>query len=172
VAGDGVASVLYLLGEAFSGVGIEDSGESQSLLSNLSTVDERTWRAVPTGGARSIESMVLHVGSCKVMYDDYAFGNGRLTWEDRQVQPWPDGEAPKDEAIDWLTRAHETFVDHVAALLDVELDRPRMTNWGEMRPARWIVAAMIGHDFYHAGEINHVRALFSGEDRWLWAQQL
>ena len=47
-----------------------------------------------------------------------------------------------------------------------------MTNWGEMRPTRWIVAAMIGHDFYHAGEINHVRALFSGEDRWLWAQEL
>jgi len=25
---------------------------------------------------------------------------------------------------------------------------------------------MIAHDFYHAGEINHIRALLQGTDRW------
>jgi hypothetical protein len=25
---------------------------------------------------------------------------------------------------------------------------------------------MIAHDFYHAGEINHLRALLQGSDRW------
>ena len=34
------------------------------------------------------------------------------------------------------------------------------------------LAALIGHDFYHAGEVNHVRSLLAGEDRWLWVQQL
>jgi uncharacterized damage-inducible protein DinB len=115
--------------------------------------------------------MVLHLGTCKVMYDDYAFGDGRLQWGQPAVQPWQEGEAPMAEALDWLAMAHRRFVDHVAALLDDALDVPRLTNWGEMRPTRWIVAALVGHDFYHAGEINHVRSLLSGEDRWLWVQQ-
>jgi hypothetical protein len=25
---------------------------------------------------------------------------------------------------------------------------------------------MIGHDFYHAGEVNHLRALLQATDRW------
>jgi len=29
-----------------------------------------------------------------------------------------------------------------------------------------IIRIMIGHDFYHAGEINHLRALLQGTDRW------
>ena len=168
----GVQELLYLLDEAFAGPGIEESGESQALLTNLETVDERTWRAVPSGAVRTVEAMVLHVGSCKVMYDDYAFGDRRLQWEDRAVQPWPDGDAPMAETLDWLRRTHRRFVEHVMALADQDLETPRMTNWGEMRPTRWIVAAIVGHDFYHAGEINHLRSLVSGEDRWLWARQL
>lgn len=45
-----------------------------------------------------------------------------------------------------------------------------MTNWGEMRPTRWILAAIIGHDFYHAGEINHLRSMLGTDDRWRWQQ--
>ena len=172
MAGAGVTELLYVMGEAFDGRGIEESGESQALLTNLSTVDERAWHAVPPGGARSIEAMVLHVGTCKVMYDDYAFGDGRMQWGTPEVQPWQEGEAPMAESLDWLRAAHRRFVDHVAELSDEELETARLTNWGEMRPTRWIVAAMVGHDFYHAGEINHIRSLLSGEDRWLWVQQL
>src|SRR5437879_13074933 len=148
----GVRELVYLLDEAFAGRGIEVSGESQALLSNLATVDERTWRALPPGGARTVEAMVLHVGSCKVMYDEYAFGDGRLRWGEPAVEPWREGEAPMTEALDWLREAHGRFADHVAALEDQDLDAGRMTNWGEQRPTRWIVAAMIGHDFYHAGD--------------------
>jgi len=32
-------------------------------------------------------------------------------------------------------------------LADEDLDSPPMTNRGELRPTRWIVAAIIGHDF-------------------------
>jgi hypothetical protein len=49
---------------------------------------------------------------------------------------------------------------------DGELGRPRPTNWGEERETRWIVAAMVTHDAYHAGEINHIRSLLQGDDRW------
>jgi hypothetical protein len=47
---------------------------------------------------------------------------------------------------------------------------PRLTNWGELRPTRWIIAAMITHDAYHAGEINHLRSMLGDDDRWRYIQ--
>ena len=171
MAGPAVEALRYLLGEAFEGRGIEESNESQALLTNLATVDEAAWRAMPPGATRSIESMVLHVGACKIMYDDYAFGPGTKHWGTSEVEgPWELGQAPMTEAIEWLRGTHRSFVQHVAALTDDDLDTPRMTNWGELRPTRWIVAAIIGHDFYHAGEINHLRSLLGADDRWRWQQ--
>jgi hypothetical protein len=90
-----IDEIVYLLDEAFSGKGIEETNESQSLLANLATVDDTTWRAVPAGGSRSIESITLHIGTCKLMYDDYAFGAGTRRWDDPDLQPWPEGEAPR-----------------------------------------------------------------------------
>ena len=169
--GQGVDALLYLLDEAFEGRGIEESNESQALLTNLATVSEADWRASVPGATRTIESMVLHVAACKVMYDDYAFGSGTKQWGTPDVEgPWEPGTAPMAEAIALLREAHRPFGDHVAALGDSDLDRPRMTNWGEERPTRWIVAAIIGHDFYHAGEINHLRSLLGTDDRWRWQQ--
>ena len=74
------------------------------------------------------------------------------------------------QAIDWLREAHRSFREHVEVMTDDDLDQPRMTNWGDLRPTRWIVAAIIGHDFYHAGEINHLRSLLGTDDRWRWQQ--
>src|ERR1700687_795697 len=34
----------------------------------------------------------------------------------------------------------------------------------------WIVAAMITHDAYHAGEINHLRSILGNDDRWRFIQ--
>jgi uncharacterized damage-inducible protein DinB len=166
-----VRELLYLMREAFEGAGIEETGESQALLTNLATVPEARWRATPPGSDRSIESIVLHLGSCKVMYDDYAFGGGTLFWDQPAVQPWQEGEAPMDEAIAWLRDAHARLVEHVTALADDDLDRPRRANWGEERPTRWLIAAMITHDAYHAGEINHLRSLMSGDDRWMFVRE-
>lgn len=166
----GIEALLDLMGEAFRGRGIEDSNESQALLTNLASVPVEAWRALPAGAARSIEAMVGHVGACKVMYDDYAFGSGTLRFGTPEVEPFADGGA-RDEIIAWLEGAHGRLVEHVAALADDgELDQPRMTNWGERRPTRWIVAAMITHDAYHAGEINHLRSLLDGDDRWRFDQ--
>ncbi|HEV8281136.1 MAG TPA: DinB family protein [Candidatus Limnocylindrales bacterium] len=168
----GIEALLYLLDEAFCGRGIEEIDESQALLPNLATVREEWWRARPAGATRTIESIALHIGSCKVMYDDYAFGRGTLDWGTPEVEPWPEGEAPPDAMRTWLETVHDRLVEHVAALEDDgELDRPRMTNWGELQPTRWIVTAMITHDAYHAGEINHIRSLLDGDDRWRYVQQ-
>ena len=52
------------------------------------------------------------------MYDDYAFGDGRLASEDPAVQPWPEGSAPQPATIAWLEAAHDRLAGHVAALDD------------------------------------------------------
>ncbi|MGH2381315.1 MAG: DinB family protein, partial [Candidatus Limnocylindria bacterium] len=150
---------------------IEESNESQALLTNLAPVDEAAWRATVPGATRTIESMVLHVGACKIMYADYAFGPGTRQWGTPEVEgPWEPGTAPMAEAVEWLRVAHRSFKAHVERLSDDDLDQSRMTNWGEVRPTRWIIAAIIGHDFYHAGEINHLRSMLGTDDRWRWQQ--
>jgi hypothetical protein len=167
----GIEALLYLLGEAFRGRGIEDPDESQALLPNLGTVPEEAWPAVPDGGVRSIEAIAVRVGACKIMYDDYAFGGGTLQWGTPEVEPWPDGAAPRAEVVPWLEAAHARLVDHVRGLADdAELDQLRPANWGEELETRWLITAMITHDAYHAGEINHIRSLLHGDDRWRHVQ--
>jgi hypothetical protein len=163
-----VDELVYLLDEAFQGKGIEETNESQSLLANLTTVDETAWRAAPPTGKRTIESVVLHVGSCKVMYDEYAFGAAALEWDDPKVLPWREGEAPLHEALSWLTDAHAQLLGHVRALDDDDLPRLRLANWGEQRETRWLISTLLQHDTYHAGEINHIRALLLSDDAWRW----
>jgi hypothetical protein len=172
MASPAVNALLYLMDEAFAGPGIEESGESQALITNLATVSESDWFARPPGVERTIAWMVIHLGTCKIMYDDYAFGDGTLFWDQPAVQPWPEDEAPMAETLAWLRAAQDRLRSHVAALSDADLDRPRKTNWGEERSTRWIVTAMIGHDFYHAGEINHLRSILSGDDRWNYVRGL
>ncbi len=167
----GIDTLLYLMGEAFGGGGIESTDESQALMPNLRSVPADAWHAVPEGLSRSIELIAIHVGACKIMYDDYAFGAATLRFATPDVEPWPVGTAAPDDVLRWLVTAHERLAGHVADLADdVQLDAPRLTNWGEQRPTRWIVAAMITHDAYHAGEINHLRGLLGPDDRWRFQQ--
>ena len=76
------------------------------------------------------------------------------------------------EVLPWLERrTHDDFVRQVAGLVDDgELDLPRPANWGELRPTRWLIAAMITHDAYHAGEINDLRSMMGPDDRWRFEQ--
>jgi uncharacterized damage-inducible protein DinB len=166
----GIETLLHLMEMAFGEPGVEED-ESQALLQNLASVPEAAWRALPQGAARSIAAIVLHLGSCKVMYADYAFREGRLNWSDSEVQPWPEGKAPMAETLGWLVSVHLRLVEHVAGLADdAELDRLRPTNWGDEWRTRSIIGAMITHDAYHAGEINHLRSMLGMDDRWRHVQ--
>lgn len=167
-----VEQLLYLMDEAFEGADEED------LLGNLRSVTPADWAAVPPGGARSIRQIVGHIGACKYMYDNHAFGDARMTWDDaagglnvsmedlqsRALDP----ELPMDGVIEWLGEGHRRLRGHVAALDDSELLAPRHPPEGEARETRWIIANMIRHDGYHAGEINHLRALMQSNDQWAW----
>ena len=162
--------LIYLMNDAFAGTGIEESNEAQSLLANLATVDEAMWATVPAGASRSIESIARHVGSCKLMYDEYAFGSGKLAFESPEVEPWPVGKGPKPAVEAWLREMHARLVGHVAELSDSDLTGFRPANWGEMRETRWLLNTLLQHDLYHAGEINHIRSLLDGDDRWRFQQ--
>lgn len=167
-----VELLRFLMDEAFAGVGIEESNESQSLMANLATVGAAEWHTHPAGARRSIAAIALHVGACKVMYVDHAFRSAALSWESPEVQPWLDAEAPMAETLAWLRETHARLMEQVAALSEDDLPRLRRANWGESRETRWLLSTLLQHDAYHAGEINHLRSLLAGDDRWRWQQTL
>ncbi len=156
-----VSQILYLLDEAFEG------NEWHSLLGNLRSLTPEDWQWVPPDGHRSIRDIVQHVGSCKFMYHDHAFGDAELTWDDPLVDGG-DAISAMGPAIEWLRAGQERLRQSIAVLDDAELLRPRMTNWGELKETRWIIGVMIQHDLYHAGEINHLRSLRQQHDRWAY----
>jgi hypothetical protein len=159
MSSQGVAEQLYLMDEAFQGA------DWHSLLSNLRTVDPEDWLWVPPGGHRSIREIVGHVGECKIMYNNHAFGDATFTWDEPHVDA-ENALATVDSAIAWLKTTYEPLRANVEALDDSELNQPRKTNWGELKETRWIIGIMIQHDLYHAGEINHLRSLRGDRDRW------
>lgn len=152
-----VALYLNLLDEAFEGP------EWSSLLSNLASVTPADWLWVPAGGRRSIRDIVAHVGGCKIVYHDQAFGDGTLTW-DAPLVVGGDALDTVPSAIVWLRNGHARLRHSIAALDDSDLPRPRSHHSGKLKETRWIIWTMIKHDLYHAGEINHLRALHQQND--------
>jgi hypothetical protein len=141
---------VYLLDEAFEGTGWH------SLLGNLLSVTSDDWLWVPPGGQRCIRDVVRHVGRSKFMYHNHAFGDAHLTWDDPHFDRCEVFSTPS-VAKEWLREGHLLLRHSLLALDDAELLRLRMTAWGEMKETRCIIAVMIEHDLYHAGEINHIR---------------
>ena len=157
-----IDTLVWLIGDAFEG------DPSHSLLANLRDLGDEDWTAVPPGGGRSIADILEHVGWSKWMYEDYAFGTASMRGDQPPLIPQGGARSrPHEELLAWLTEGHQRWLDSVRALADDrELDRERLTNWGERLPTRDIIRIMIAHDFYHAGEINHLRALLQKTDRW------
>ena len=157
-----IDTLAWMIEEAFEG------DPSHSLLANLRDLREEDWTATPGKSGRSIADILEHVGWSKWMYEDYAFGTESLRGD--QPPLVPEGEArsrPLAELLAWLTDGHQRWLASVRALSDdSELDQDRLTNWGDRLPTRDIIRIMIAHDFYHAGEINHLRALLQSTDRW------
>jgi uncharacterized damage-inducible protein DinB len=150
-----VDQLIWLLDQAF------ETDDEHSVLANLTHI-EGLWRVVPPGGERSIADIIDHVGGCKYLYENYAFGDGSYSWD---AAP---GRGPTDQgdALEWMREGHRILIESVRRLDDGDLEAPRLTNWGELMETRKILEVMIAHDFYHAGEINHIRAMLQQRDRW------
>jgi uncharacterized damage-inducible protein DinB len=157
-----IETLAWLTEDAFEG------DPDQSLLANVRDLREEDWTALPLGGGRSIADVLEHVGWSKWMYEDYAFGSASMRGDQPPLIPANGARSrPHKELLDWLTEGHHHWLASVRALTDdSELERERLANWGDRLPTRVLIRILIGHDFYHAGEINHIRALLQGTDHW------
>ena len=97
---------------------------------------------------------LVHVAECKLMYQEYAFGDARLTWSELDS---PHTAAAAVAAVD---DGHELLIATLRSLDDDALDRTVPTNWGERWPAWRIFWTMIHHDLWHGGEIGALRDLY------------
>ena len=95
-----------------------------------------------------------HLASCKIMYYEYAFGEGKLDWKDITIPQ------SASEATSQLTEAQTKLRTKVDELHDEELERKCRTNWGEMWPTWKIFWTMISHDLQHGAEIGCLRDLY------------
>ena len=158
-----IQQLLYLMDEAFEG------NDSHSLLANLRSVHDDDWLWRPPDGSRSIFDIVQHVGEAKYVYDNHAFGDGSMRWDRPGTIPSVARDTAPAAIVEWLRDGQGRLRASVAALADdEELLRRRRANWGQEYETRWLINVMIQHDLYHAGEINHIRALCQGTDRWPW----
>ena len=160
----GIEQLLYAMDMAFDAHGYEDS-----LLRNLRSMPEDAWLWVPPGGSRNVRMIAGHVAACKYMYRDHAFGDASMRWDSPVSLPGIRRDASRDEVLAWLREGQRMLRGSAATLdSDEELLRMRRSNWGQEYETRWLISVMIEHDLYHAGEINHIRALGQGNDRWEW----
>jgi len=96
---------------------------------------------------------------------------GGLGCRIEELQTGPDladREPAMPAMVEWSGAGHRLLREHVALLDDAELLRPRRRPEGGMNETRWLIAVMIEHNLYYAGEISHLRALKHGDDRWAW----
>ncbi len=153
--------LLVQLDAAFGG------DQTHSLAANVASVRAADWDWLPPNGARSIRAIVQHAGGAKRMYVDRAFGGGALAMDDPLVQGAGALDTPEGAAA-WLREAHEGLRAAVAGLEDAELDGERPVPWGGTLPLVELLQLLVRHDLYHAGEINHLRALAQDNDAWAW----
>lgn len=169
--------MLYLLDEAFDGI----EKPWHSLLGNLASVTEDDWLWVPPNGARTIRQITSHVGGAACLYYDRVFGGCSVfgdpiaSWnvpagnlgvgtEDLDSTRPLENEPPMADVIAWVTERARAFRSAVAGLDDTGLAEERINHRGETHAIRWFIGTMIQHYCYHAGEINHIRALSQRND--------
>lgn len=155
-------TLLWLTENAF------DGDPDHSLMANLRELREADWTAVPAGASRSIAAILEHVGWSKWMYEDFAFGPATLRGDRPPMIPAGGARSrPRKELLEWMNEGHQRWLTSIRTLPDdSELDRERLTNWGDRLSTRTLIRILIAHDFYHAGEINHLRAMLQSTDRW------
>ena len=162
----GIEQLLYMMDRTFAAPG-PTFGTWHSFLVNLADVRDDDWLWVPEDGERTIFDIVQHAGEAKYVYDSRAFGDASMHWERPGSIPTIEPATPREEVVRWLTDGQQRLREHVAALADdSELSKMRPGLWGDQHETRWLITQVIQHDLYHAGELNHIRALRHKNDDW------
>jgi hypothetical protein len=126
----------------------------------LRKVDDR-WtldydRPIPIPkGPLTVAWLILHIATCKVMYVEYAFGEGKLTWDQFDLP------SNMEAALNYLEASHKPLKAALAGLKGEDLLQMRKTNWGEFWPTERIIWTMIHHDIYNGAQIPTVRKIFN-----------
>ena len=154
---DQVEQLVWLLDHAF------DGGE-HSLMANVASVPEEQWSVVPEGAGRTVGAILSHVGGTKYMFGNFALGDASFEHGKSPVVR-PQG---RDATIAWLREGHRRFTSSLSAVTDLRLREERPTPYHGDMELRDIVRLVLEHDLYHAGEVNHLRALLDGSDKWPW----
>ena len=142
-------------------------GSQHSLLQNIRSLSSDNWSRTPPGGSRSVRDLVAHVGMFKFMYANHGFRDGGMDYDDPPATPAQERLSDPEAAEEWLREGHAYLTGCIRELeSDAELDAPRKAHWGAQVPTYFLVTTMLEHDLYHAGEINHARALLQDDDRW------
>jgi hypothetical protein len=102
----------------------------------------------------SIGWQIVHLATCKVIYWEWAYGPGRLTFPDLVTPHSAAG------AIDELEKGQRMLRDQLAKLSDSLMDEPRKTNWGELWPAWRVFWTMADHDAFHGGVLGYLRDMY------------
>ncbi len=139
--------------------------KEHSLVQNLSSVTTDDLDEVVPGGGRTMRDLIIHCAAVKFMHANHAFGDATATFWNTWDKEEPVSEASFEDLLDWLEAAHAQVIKAVNDLRDDdELVAKRPTYWGEEWETRRILDAIAVHDVYHAGEINHLRALLHQVD--------
>jgi hypothetical protein len=97
---------------------------------------------------------LVHIASCKIIYHEYAFGPGKLTFPELVI---PHTAA---DAIAWLEQGHAQLASALSECTDAALEQPARANWGELMPTWRIFWILISHDIQHGAEIGCLRDLY------------
>ncbi len=104
--------------------GLAGSANEQALAYNRIVEREFFARMPAPPPLSTIAHKVAHVAICKIMYAEYAFRDGRLSWR------WSDLRVPRtlNAMRGYLEDAHGTLRGYVDGLADADLQVPRQTN--------------------------------------------
>jgi uncharacterized damage-inducible protein DinB len=153
-----VENLIALLNRSF------DGDNTQSLLGNLAEVRADDWDWLPDGGSRTIRTIFEHAAIAKHIYTDFLFGSGQRTWGDVAVECHNQANGDTAALVEWAREGHRAFIAGMATLQDADLSAIT-TKWHGARDTKAeVIAVMIQHDCYHAGEINHLRAIGRRQD--------
>jgi uncharacterized damage-inducible protein DinB len=141
-----------------------DGENTQSLLFNLGNLAPDDWDWIPRGGERSIRAIFEHAAIAKHIYVDFLFGGANRRWTDVEAECHSQAGDDADALIAWARAGHAAFMAGMATLRDDDLQETT-TKWHGARDTKAeVIAVMIQHDCYHAGEINHLRAVHQQRD--------
>jgi len=143
-----------------------DGQHWHAVMRNLGSLRDDDWDWKPPGGERTIRQIVRHIGKCKLMFANQLFGDATRSWDDPEVNGAGRSDGSVEEAVAWLREAHAAFRDGIAGCTDDDLAMTPDGYWGKPRELQWSIEVMVQHDVYHAGEINHIRAMRHGNDAW------